>query len=135
MLICRTTLLRESILRISHYVFFGVCLLCSFGVMAHTQLESSVPANKGVLTVSPEQITLSFNKTVHLINLVLMNAKNKKLALNFSASKKKASTFTTPIAINLPADTYTVVWTIIGSDGHKVKGKFPFILHSSIPQK
>ena len=92
---------------------------------AHTGLKSSSPADGADLSASPQELRLEYFGAVALVRLQLAKANGEAVDLGFkpSAATAKSFSFTLP---NLPAGSYTVEWSIIGADTHKIDGKFSF---------
>ncbi len=107
------------------------CLLLSAFSFAHTKLQSSIPSDQSVLVESPTSINLNFNKAVNLIKLTLKDGHKNKVNLEFTPNKNKAPSFNVLLSSKLSKGAYYVTWTIIGADGHKVKGDFSFTLKSA----
>ena len=98
-------------------------------VFAHTTLKSSTPTNNAMLMKSPTNVALSFGSDVRLVSLAVLNDKSEEVATSFVPTMEASQSFT----YDLPAlmqNTYTVSWTIMGEDGHKMKGDFSFMVHA-----
>lgn len=75
--------------------------------------------------VPPETMDLSFNEEVRLLKVDISSAESGEIDTGFTPSPEAASRF----AVALPAleeGAYTVNWTIMGSDSHRVEGNFAF---------
>ena len=92
---------------------------------AHAKLDSSTPADKAQLGVSPPQIVLHFNAVGQLGSFKLLKGdKEIPLALDFAPKDTDTFTFRLP---PLPAGAYTVQWSMLSADdGHVTKGAFTF---------
>ena len=101
----------------------------STSVFAHTGLTSSMPANNAMLMKSPEKVEVVFKDKVRLISLSVLNAKDESVEINFAPSMKASETFSYDLPMLMPSN-YTVYWTIMGEDGHKMKGDFSFMVHA-----
>lgn len=92
-------------------------------VLAHSALESSVPAN-GATVTDPKTMTLTFSDAVRLVT-VKLTGKDADIALAVDKSAAAAKTF----SLSLPAlapGTYEVKWTAGADDGHVMTGAFSF---------
>lgn len=110
-------------------LFAFLVLTASTDLYAHTKLENTVPAADSHLTEPPAQIELTFAADVRLVNLHVANKAGVSQDVAFKPSMKAAKAF----SVNLPelgADTYTVHWVSMGSDGHKMSGDFSFMVHT-----
>ncbi len=106
-------------------LFILILLLFSNCLLAHSTLESSMPANGEMLKSSPESVSLAFSKPVKLIKFKLISSEQKAIETDFKASMDERSSFAVKNS-ELPDGHYTVSWTVMGSDGHKMKGEFQF---------
>lgn len=99
-------------------------------VFAHAKLTEANPANGAVVNESPEAIKLTFNEDVQLLKLTLTGADNKPVATEFKPSAESQTSF----AVTLPElakGLYTVNWTIMGDDGHKVEENYTFSIDAN----
>ena len=100
-------------------------LVLTFSASAHISLKQSTPAQEAMLMKSPEQLSLTFGGEVE---------KNKSINFDF----KPSSTPSTDFSWSLPSlvqGTYTVKWTALGGDGHKMTDTFRFMVHKSESHK
>jgi len=88
-----------------------------------------MPANNAMLMKSPEKVEVVFKDKVRLISLSVLNAKDESVEINFAPSMKASETFSYDLPMLMPSN-YTVYWTIMGEDGHKMKGDFSFMVHA-----
>ncbi|SEA46542.1 copper resistance CopC family protein [Microbulbifer marinus] len=100
-------------------------LLFSTALSAHTDLQSSVPTDGAKLSESPAELQLHFSKAVRLMRVSLEESERGEVKLAFmpGAVPEKDISLALPA---LEAGEYTVSWTIMGSDGHKMSGNFSF---------
>lgn len=94
-------------------------------VLAHTHLEKATPADGAVLKAAPSALELSFGESVQLLKVDVANAAGAMQDLGFKAGAATAKTFSVPLPALVPS-TYTVNWTVLGADGHRVEGHFAF---------
>jgi len=108
----------------------SVLLLISHVVMAHANLESSSPKNNAMLMGSPESIDLNFSKPVRLVKLLVKNQQGDTINIGFNPIKKPAAVFNWSLSDALDEGSYRVDWITMGADGHKMKGRFGFMVHA-----
>lgn len=94
-------------------------------VHAHTGLKSSVPAKGETVTEALGAISMEFNTDIEpLSTFELLNEKGEKRSVSdLKIDKNKMSGKLNPALSN---GEYTVVWKIVGRDGHPVENKFSF---------
>lgn len=103
----------------------GINWFIAGGAMAHTGLSTSVPGDGATVNLVPETLDLTFSEEVNLLKVTLSNSEDSAIAIDFTPSATAATHF----AIAMPAleeGGYTVSWTILGSDSHRVEGEFSF---------
>lgn len=105
---------------------FATAFLFSATVSAHVGLASSTPQDGAVLSESPTEITLNFSGEVRLAKVMLHSTDGKMHPLDFSMSMTPQATYEIGVKSDLAADDYTVYWTGMGDDGHKMSGEFSF---------
>ena len=103
--------------------------MTSMSVFAHTGLTSSLPADNAMLMKSPEVIEVTFGNPVRLVSLSIANTKGEPVETAFKPSMEASDTFSYNLSMLMPS-TYKVSWTIMGDDGHKMKGDFSFMVHA-----
>ena len=101
-------------------------LLAATGANAHANLVSSTPA-KNATIASPATITLHFSEALEMkvSGLKLTDIDGKPVAIKAvkaSDSKSLAAAPAAPLAPGL----YTVSWTSMGDDAHKMTGTMSF---------
>ena len=104
---------------------FLVSLLLANGVLAHAGLKSSVPKNNQQLTKLPKSLMLQFDKPVRLIKVELHDQNDTKISLNYKMTKILSEQFSIPLP-KLKYGHFTVQWTALGEDMHKMSGHFSF---------
>ena len=103
----------------------GASLFLPNALLAHAALSGAVPGDGAVVNEPPETVDLSFNEEVRLLKMSISSAESGEIDTGFTPSPEAASRF----AVALPAleeGAYTVNWTIMGSDSHRVEGSFAF---------
>lgn len=107
-----------------------ILFLMTSSVFAHADLKTSVPKDGAMLMSSPKVLQLEFTKQVRLVKLTLENQSGAVIAIAFKPSTKASDTFSLALPM-LPSSNYQVKWTAMGSDAHKMKGKFSFMVHGT----
>jgi len=106
-------------------LFVLTMLLFSGVLLAHSNIKSSSPSDGEMLNESPEIISLAFLNPVKLIKLKLVGSDQKEVKTDFKPSMSDRSEYRISPE-KLPDGEYTVFWTIMGVDGHKMKDEFKF---------
>jgi len=103
----------------------GGSVFTSNTLFAHTALTEAMPADGAVINEAPENVAISFTEEVRLLQLSVTDSTSQVVETGFTPTATAKQVF----SIMLPAlstDTYTVEWTVIGSDSHRVEGVFSF---------
>lgn len=95
------------------------------GVRAHSMLHASVPADGARVSVAPAALELSFGSDVRLIALRMSGADGVAVEVPSPSSRDAAREFRLPLPALAPQH-YTVDWTVMGADTHRVSGSFAF---------
>jgi methionine-rich copper-binding protein CopC len=103
----------------------SVLLLASGLLRAHTHLETAAPADGAVLHAAPATVELSFGEDVQLLKLDMADAAGAAQDIGFAPAAAAARSFSIPLPALAPS-AYTVNWTVLGADGHRVEGHFGF---------
>jgi copper transport protein len=92
---------------------------------AHASLVSSDPAEGEVLTEAPDQVTLTFDETVAVVDdgIKAYDAAGDPLDVDAGA---KDEVVNTDLPDDLADGTYVVVWRVVSSDGHPIAGSLTF---------
>jgi len=93
--------------------------------LAHTGLETSSPENGEVVTEEMREITLTYEGKIEQGGtLEVSNSNGQAIPVEdvSIADTQMTGTFTNA----LENGDYTVVWNIIGADGHPIEGEFSF---------
>jgi len=95
---------------------------------AHGKLITSDPANGANLDRAPTEVRLQFSEPVEAafttVKLVGPDAKEVSTGAT-TVDKTDAKTVVLPVPA-LTAGAYKAAWTMVGPDGHKVKGTVAF---------
>ncbi len=109
-------------------LFAVASLAFSSGLLAHVKVSSSEPANQAMLMQTPKKLSLSFSQEVRVIKATLKTKQGKKVDFDFKPTKQAAAEFSWALPKLAPAN-YQVDLIFLGSDGHKMKERFDFMLH------
>lgn len=104
----------------------GTAIFFSAGANAHADLTSSIPTDGAMLSESPTEITMSFSGEVRLAKVMLHSGDGQLHPIDFSMSMTPKSEYEIAVKNDLSAGDYSVYWTAMGSDGHKISGDFSF---------
>lgn len=109
------------------FLFFS-----SSAVSAHTGLETSTPAEGGIVSEEPREIVLEFNTDLESAStFTVTDTEGKEVPLDVALENQKMTG--TPGAAMADGE-YTVNWKITGADGHPIEGDYAFTLASEEPQ-
>ena len=109
-------------------------LVLTFSASAHISLKQSIPAQEAMLMQGPEELSLIFSGEVRLAKVIIKDEKNKTINFDFKPSATPSTDFNWSLP-SLAQGTYTVKWTALGGDGHKVTGTFRFMVHKNESHK
>jgi methionine-rich copper-binding protein CopC len=109
-------------------------LVLTFSASAHISLKQSTPAQEAMLMKSPEQLSLTFGGEVRLAKVIIKDEKNNSINFDFKPSSTPSTDFSWSLP-SLAQGTYTVKWTALGGDGHKMTGTFRFMVHKNESHK
>lgn len=105
-----------------------LALAACLPAFAHGKLMASNPAAGTALDKAPAELRLTFNEKLEapFSKVALTDASNAAVKLP-KATVDKADPRTMTVALPpLRSGSYNVAWTVVTSDGHKVKGTYGF---------
>ncbi|GAP75498.1 Copper resistance protein CopC [Pseudoalteromonas sp. SW0106-04] len=105
---------------------FGTALFFSAWASAHADLTSSSPKDGATLSQPPTEITMSFSGDVRLAKVMLHSDDGKMHPLDFSMNMTPKVAYEIAVKNKLAPRGYTVYWTAMGGDSHKISGDFSF---------
>jgi copper transport protein len=105
-----------------------ITLLPAGIALAHPKILTSQPAANAELTHAPSRVELFFNETIeqNFAQLQVLNQQGNAVDLGDGARAAEDPTILRASLPQLPAGIYTVIWQVLGSDGHVVKGYYVF---------
>ncbi|RUO35758.1 copper resistance CopC family protein [Aliidiomarina sanyensis] len=92
---------------------------------AHSRLVSSSPEDGAHLASAPSMLHLQYNEPVRMLSIELEGDVEGAVDINFSRSRQQNDHVEVALP-DLADDRYTVTWTLIGQDGHRVSGTVSF---------
>ena len=95
------------------------------GAFAHSQVDSSVPANGAVLSEAPAEISFNFTKAIRLTRVELIYAENTAVKLDLDRQKSFERSFSLPLD-GMGSGTYRIEWRGLAKDGHAMQGELTF---------
>lgn len=107
------------------FLFCTLLILPSF-VSAHTSLSSSNPSEGQVVTENLEQIILTFGTSIEELSTMDLVRDGNKIPLE--EIKVENMQLTGTLAKPLENGSYIIQWTIVGEDGHPIKGEINFVV-------
>lgn len=102
--------------------------------MAHSTLDEATPAQQSILETSPEHISMTFSTKIEsLSNFKLFNSNDEEVAVD--NMKVDGAVLSADVIGTLANDEYTVKWSIIGADGHAIKGDYVFEVKAAVVEE
>ena len=123
--------------KFAHIIFLNLFLIISSLLIsithasAHAELVSSTPAADEILTMAPDQVTLTFGEKLLVIsgkatNSVEVTNSQGEVLSSDPASVSGSEITTTLDSQRMVDDKYTVTYRVVSADGHPVKGSYFF---------
>lgn len=106
-------------------------ILAAFGfsapALAHSTVVKASPAEQSQ-GAAPAAIEMTFNEPVNLTfsGLTLIGPDGAEMGLGEIAPVADGKGMAAPVEGELAAGTYTVEWTLLSPDGHKLEGSYNF---------
>lgn len=108
------------------FILAAVFMLMPAGASAHTGLKSSTPASGEKVQSELKQIELEFNTNVeNLSTFTLVDEQGLKMPVTVTL---EGSVMRGTLNNELTSGNYTIMWKIVGEDGHPIKGEVPFVV-------
>lgn len=95
---------------------------------AHTGLVSSTPESGQVVPDDLNEIILTFAGEIE--SLSTMNLVREGQEISFTSIEPKGKQMIGTLPASLENGSYLVQWSIVGEDGHQIKGEVPFTVQS-----
>jgi len=107
-----------------------VVAIGSSNALAHTALSEAMPADGANVAQSPEDLNLSFTEAVNLMKVTVTFNTEQEIDIGFVPSATAANVFAVPLP-SLEDGRYQIDWIVLGSDSHRVEGKFAFTVDAT----
>ena len=93
--------------------------------LAHTELSSTVPADRATLAAAPENVELKVSEPVRLTALTIQQGDGAKQSIG-PLPPGNSATFAVALPAGLGEGHYVVTWRALSEDTHVVSGEFMF---------
>ena len=104
----------------------GIVAFVSNYASAHTALSESTPKDGAMVMEAPDFLQLKFTESVRLLKVAVMMGE-KELEIDFTPSVTASNQFAVALP-KLEHGGYTVSWSVMGADSHRVEGKLDFMV-------
>ncbi|WP_290057782.1 copper resistance CopC family protein [Amycolatopsis solani] len=118
---------------------FGAVLAALTGLVvlagpasAHTELESSSPAEGAALDAAPAQVRLTFGEPVTLPPDAIEVVGRDGVSWKVGTPAVDGGVVTAPVTPSGPAQAYTLTWKVVAKDGDNVTGNVHFTLTAPV---
>lgn len=100
----------------------------SAGALAHPTLLASSPKSGASLNLPPNEVRLKFNEPIEgaFSSLRLIDSTGKVVAADRAAIDEADPNALVLHLAQVGSGAYTVRWSVVGRDGHRVKGELGF---------
>ncbi|AXR07147.1 copper resistance CopC family protein [Salinimonas sediminis] len=105
-------------------------LLFSSAAFSHggVELTKTMPKDDAMLMSAPQTLELSFSAKLQLMKVTLSKKNGDEIDFGFTPSREAEADYSWELPELSPA-TYNVEWIAMGSDGHKMKDSYSFMVH------
>lgn len=97
----------------------------STGAFAHSNVETTTPANGSVMSALPNELSFSFSDDIRLTRVMLLFEDQPPVHLDLGDQKSFDRNFTLPLTAK-GAGAYHIEWRGLGIDGHAMQGTVSF---------
>lgn len=105
-------------------VYSAIFTLMASAAFAHSELTSSMPADRASVEAAPKELMLHFSEPVRLTALTVSRAGEARRELGpLPAERQKDFSVASP---GLSKGQYTVSWRALSGDAHVMTGEFTF---------
>jgi methionine-rich copper-binding protein CopC len=113
------------------FVYSAIVSLVASAAFAHSELTSSMPADKASVDAAPKELMLHFSEPVRLTALTVTRAGEAQRELSpLPAQQQKDFSVASP---GLSKGQYTVSWRALSGDAHVMTGEFKFAVGEPAP--
>jgi|TARA_B100001059_G_scaffold107312_1_gene106967 methionine-rich copper-binding protein CopC len=99
--------------------------LWATGVIAHSPLEATIPANEAVVAEVPLEVVLDFKGDIRLTRVSMTHADHPSVDLDLESFSGFISDYAIPLQ-GMGSGAYIIEWRGLGADGHALNGSFSF---------
>ncbi len=96
--------------------------------LAHAELIASTPAEHASLAAAPERVELTFDEPVTLAQNPLEVVGPGNVTWRLGPPRIAGAVVSAPVTASGPAGRYTLVYRVVGGDGHPTGGSVEFTL-------
>lgn len=118
---------KNIILALVWVLMLGGAIFLSNKLLAHSELLEAMPADGAVMHEGPEHVMLEFTEEVRLMQFSVTDSTMHAVEVGFSPVADAAESFSVMMP-SLATGTYTVKWTAMGDDSHRIEGEYSFIV-------
>lgn len=107
------------------FMIAAIFILGVTSAVAHSSLQRISPQAGEVFTVPPAHFSIEYSKEVRLVKLNLVDQFDNNVALPKKLLRQESKQHLIEFP-TLSVGSYRLSWILMGSDGHKMKGKTHF---------
>ncbi|TMM51176.1 copper resistance CopC family protein [Sulfitobacter sabulilitoris] len=108
-----------------HHFLAAALSLLATGVLAHSPLKATTPADGAVAGAVPTEVTMTFMRDIRLTRVQATHADHDPVDLDLGDQTSFATGFALPLE-GMGPGTYVIEWRGLGDDGHPLTGRFGF---------
>ncbi|WP_298260953.1 copper resistance CopC family protein [uncultured Litoreibacter sp.] len=103
----------------------GMMGIWGTGAMAHSPLDTTIPANEAIVTEMPTEVLMNFKGDIRLTRVAITHAGTHSMDMDLGEQTAFTQEFALPMH-DMGVGTYVVEWRGLGVDGHALNGTFSF---------
>lgn len=103
----------------------GMIVIWGTAAMAHSPLDTTLPANEATVAEMPSEIRLDFKDDIRLTRLTMTHAEHENVDLDLTGNSGFISDYAVPMQ-SMGSGIYVIDWRGLGADGHALNGTFSF---------
>ena len=104
---------------------FLACSALATGALAHSQVDTTTPADGARIAAVPLEIAFDFADEIRLTRVEAIHRDGAPAVLDLDGQKSFSRSFTLPFQ-GVGKGTYRIEWRGLGIDGHPMQGAFQF---------